>query len=364
MSDCDLIRDRFFGRSLRAAVDPELEAHLAACAACRSLTQATPVVDRALARLPELLVTTPPFEAIAPYAAQAARGRRRANAARRALPYLFTGIGVAAAAALLVAALGPRLTASHAPLVEVGSKLDARAGARLGELQSGARLRLDSGMVARVPAAAGEERLRLEAGSIWLEVPRLPPGRSVSVSTPDADVLVHGTRFQVLRDARGTAVAVAEGLVEVRPSGGRPALFIRPGESAAVEPPEVYRRGLRGTAAAALGRGEFAEARRPLELLLGAKLQPLEEAEARAMLAWALAGTGDRAGAIEQYRRSLALLPEGERPLWADNACAERALLLERETPAEALAAWGQCLRLFPDGVHAARARTRAATEP
>lgn len=365
MNECDRIRDRFFARERRTAADPELEAHLAACAACRSAVQAMPAVDRALAQLPKLLAPAPPFEAVAPFAARAARGRRRANAVRRSLPSLLTGLGAAAAAALLVTALIPRLAASSAPLVAVGSRLDAHGGARHGELQSGARLRLDSGMVFRVPAAAGEERLRLEVGSLSLEVPRLPPGRSVSVSTPDAEVLVHGTRFQVLRDARGTVVAVAEGLVEVRPSGGRPALFVRPGESATVESPQLYRRGLRASAAAALGRGAFAAARRPLELLLGSELEPVEEAEARAMLGWALAGEGDRAGAIEQYRRSLALLPEGQRPLWADNACAERALLLEREAPAKAPAAWSQCLSLFPDGVHAARARGRtSAPEP
>ena len=58
----------------------------------------------------------------------------------------------------------------------------------------------------------------------------------------------------------------------------------------------------------------------------------------------------------------VALLPEGKQALWAENACAELAILVEQESPKDGAAAWAECLRRFPDGVHAALARSRAHT--
>jgi hypothetical protein len=97
---------------------------------------------------------------------------------------------------------------------------------------------------------------------------------------------------------------------------------------------------------------------------LDGELTPEEQAEGQALLAWSLAGSGDRRGAVARYRQALALLPATQSPLWAENACAGLALLLEQEEPAEGAAAWSQYLRRFPRGVHASLARTRAASQP
>ena len=182
--------------------------------------------------------------------------------------------------------------------------------------------------------------------------------------TPAAEVRVHGTRFQVVRDGSGTLVSVTEGLVEVVPyGGGRSSLLLRPGESTKVASAADFRSDLRGAALGALGRGEFAVARRHLESLLQADLAPLELAEAHALLAWALAGSGERGPAVDRYRLALGMLPEGQSPLWADNASAELALLLEQGDPAAAVPAWREYLARFPEGIHAALARARLAAE-
>jgi tetratricopeptide (TPR) repeat protein len=77
-------------------------------------------------------------------------------------------------------------------------------------------------------------------------------------------------------------------------------------------------------------------------------------------LAWSLSARGKHTLAIDRYRQALTLLPEGVQPLWAENACAELAILVEQERPKDASTTWAECLRRFPDGVHAALARSRA----
>ncbi|MGC4116540.1 MAG: FecR domain-containing protein [Myxococcales bacterium] len=240
----------------------------------------------------------------------------------------------------------------------------SNTGARQAVLESGAEVRIEIGKVERVPSGKDEERLFLGAGSVSLQVPKLKGGRTVAVCTPDAEVRVHGTRFQVIRDEKGTSVSVAEGLVEVKPyGGGRSPVFVKAGETTKVETPAAYRKALRDAAQASLDRGDFAGAQQRLSDLLATELDVSERAEAYALLAWSLSGSGNRSAAVEQYRHALEMLPEGERPLWADNAAAELALLLEQVDAAKAPQAWRDYLRRFPDGVHAGQARSRAASE-
>jgi hypothetical protein len=67
------------------------------------------------------------------------------------------------------------------------------------------------------------ETVRLGRGRIQLEVPPLPNGSSLSVRTPDALVVVHGTRFTVDVAGEGdgvvTTVDVLEGRVSVERAG-------------------------------------------------------------------------------------------------------------------------------------------------
>jgi tetratricopeptide (TPR) repeat protein len=148
--------------------------------------------------------------------------------------------------------------------------------------------------------------------------------------------------------------------VEVRPEGiGRAVQTIRAGESATVAAVDVYREGLRGSTLAALDHGEFGAAEKQLGQLLGSSPNATQQAEAQALLAWSLSARGKRAEAMDRYRQALALLPHGQQPLWAENACAELAILVQQARPNESVGVWKECLRRFPDGVHAALARSR-----
>lgn len=59
------------------------------------------------------------------------------------------------------------------------------------------------------------QRLALNRGKVELSVPKLKPGTSLSVATPDAVVTVHGTRFSVELVGGHTCVRVREGIVSV-----------------------------------------------------------------------------------------------------------------------------------------------------
>lgn len=339
-----------------------LEAHLALCPECARLAAALAAADAALAPRPDAAPPIPSFAAISSAAASVALGHRRRRLARRAFPFALTGAIAAGVVLLVLAGRGSHPTgpanAPNAPLFAApGTSFDATAGAQGRVLRNGARVHADSGVIAVV---AGEQTdgLRLEGGSVTLEVPRLPEGHLLFVATPDAEVRVHGTRFTVARDAAGTAVKVTEGVVEVRPQGaGRQPVMLRAGDATFVEPLGSYRIRARAEALTALDQGQVSVAEGHLGSLLATEPEPPMAAEARALLAWASASRGDRAGAIVLYRRALAELPLSERPLWADNASAELALLLEQADAGAAVSAWRAYLERFPGGVHADLAR-------
>ena len=99
------------------------------------------------------------------------------------------------------------------------------------EISEDTRLRV--GQHAVLAASASEDWLELEQGLVTLQVAKLAPGLGLSVQTPDARVIVHGTRFSVQVQPRTpsgtvTTVAVTEGRVEVD-SADR-VVFLGPGE--------------------------------------------------------------------------------------------------------------------------------------
>jgi hypothetical protein len=74
------------------------------------------------------------------------------------------------------------------------------------------------------PERPRTEWLELELGHIYVNVPKLESGRSLSVRTPHATITVHGTRFSVLvaastGGALQTTVDVREGAVQVEHDG-------------------------------------------------------------------------------------------------------------------------------------------------
>jgi len=99
------------------------------------------------------------------------------------------------------------------------------------EVSEDTRVRLNQGFIAS--EAAREDWLDLERGLVTLQVSKLPPGLGLAVQTPDARIVVHGTRFSVRVTPRApsgtvTNVSVSEGRVEVDSRGNT--LFLGPGE--------------------------------------------------------------------------------------------------------------------------------------
>jgi hypothetical protein len=199
----------------------------------------------------------------------------RSRARRRVRPWLAAGVAAAAAVALAASSLWPaRHPIAQAPAgaaspavaarpaaaardVDPASQLAVEAvegeggtatvgeavvpGDRLhgpsgGELVlrsgTGTRLRLGAASDMRVVALGALQKFVLDEGRVRAEVAKLGPGARFIIATPDAEVEVRGTRFEVslAPEAEGsdcgfpvrTHVSVDEGVVVVR-AGGREA---------------------------------------------------------------------------------------------------------------------------------------------
>jgi hypothetical protein len=119
-----------------------------------------------------------------------------------------------------------------------GASLETEAGLRL-DLDANSRVSL-SEMADQGP----ERRVELRGGQLACAVPKLEAGSTFAVVTPNARVVVHGTKFTVRVDSSEagvtrTCVRVREGLVAVHHAGGRAMLHAGdswgcPGEAPAV----------------------------------------------------------------------------------------------------------------------------------
>ncbi len=368
MSDCSFFRDRYFAERCPGSLDAEWRRHLVGCADCRAAYAGLALVDRGLAALAGEAAAAPPFERIQPTVRRAARHQRQRQAVRRSLPFFYTGLATAAAAAVIVVGVwAGALRPAKPPLLLLGAELTATQDAKVTSLPSGATVRLEGGALKLTAAEPNQETLVLAAGRVSLDVPKLPAGTTLAVRTPDAEVRVHGTRFDVSRLGQGTRVQVTEGVVEVRPEGaGRPAQLLHAGEATTVSSLAVYREGLRRGGQEALEQGHFTAAEAKLEALVSAGDNDVQRAESEALVAWSLAARGEWQQSQQRYVHALSLLSEETQPLWAQNACAELAFLVEQHQPARAAATWRFCLHRFPQGVHAelALSRIRATRRP
>jgi hypothetical protein len=197
-------------RALTVGADPEISAHLAACATCRDYWDAT---HGAIELARELPVAIPPHARREEM--RTAMLAASASVAGRAMHRAWIAPAVAlAAAAGLVGALA----------VPGGSSSPSSAGLR-------------HGIVRRHPAPAGatearysttsvgaDEVVRLTDGTIDIEVEPLSPGERFRVIVGDAEIEVRGTVFTVSASAEHLLdVAVARGRVDVKPETGPPA---------------------------------------------------------------------------------------------------------------------------------------------
>jgi ferric-dicitrate binding protein FerR (iron transport regulator) len=357
--DCDaargalLIDDRGESSDASAAAD----SHVAACAACGRWRQQLRKLDRTLGDLAAAdSPPPPPFERIARSAAGAARRHRRARALRRALP-LAVAVACAATVTFLVTRLGHR---GDERVAASGQVLDATRVVTQTLLADGARVTVASGRAIVALSDARRALIQLDSGQVFVTVPHLGTGASFVLTTDEAEVRVRGTRFDVSRDAQGTRVTVSEGTVEVQPrADGGAAFLVNRGESRLLEGLPVRRQAARAAALAAIEARDDSTTADRIRAWLATRPPDLDAAEAHALLAWKLSRDGDRAGALGSYRRALELLPAGDAPLWADNASAQLALLVERDDPRARDEAWRRYLERFPGGVHAAMARDR-----
>lgn len=106
-------------------------------------------------------------------------------------------------------------------------------GARL-VTDEGVALAFDADSTADLDFAGRNRRVALNRGRVRLSVPKLLPGASLSVATPDAVVTVHGTRFSVAIQKGRSCVEVSEGVVSV--TRGAQVERLSAGQSSGCEP--------------------------------------------------------------------------------------------------------------------------------
>jgi len=303
----------------------------------------------------------------------------RARARRRFRPWLVVAGGVAAAAgvlliigwqgprpaplagkepvdhalrspssALIVAALdgagasvevnGSERAAAVRDPIAPGARLRvAGIGALTLALGTGTRLRATGGSSLRVAELGALERFDLEGGTLAAEVSKLGPGRRFVIATPDAEVEVRGTRFEVAVGSEPssceprvrTRVTVQEGVVVVRHGAGEARLVAGshwPQCEPARDPgPRARRASLSPSSAR---RPMAAAAPAPPEAARAAEaLRTSTLAEQNDLFAAALAarGRGDVQGALHWLDQLIARYPHGQ---LIDSARAQRARLV------------------------------------
>ncbi len=294
---------------------------------------------------------------------QALKGRR-ARPRRRLVRAAAVGAGLAVAAALAVT-LGSRSTERGKPAspdevastssVEIETQeseptriVDAEGREWLettGEdtvvvrMVSGARAMVGPSSKAWCWSEPTPSWLHLELGQVDVSVPHLRLGQSLTVHTPNASVIVHGTAFTVQvigMDPPVTTVVVREGTVEVREGGSF--TFVHAGE--------VWRSGSRGSASpkatseavvatpgppVASSRTEDRRQNAPVARRLTASTSAGESSLARENALFREANEAKQRGDFETSQSVLAnLLSEFPRSPLRASALVERAFALSR----------------------------------
>ena len=276
---------------------------------------------------------------------------------------------VAAAAAILASLFVARDTALRPPpgplhVTEARAALSHSAeegAAREALLLDGAELRLQQGLVDIEQADPRQTRVGLRSGSVRLSVPRLLGPRRLSVATNDAEVIVHGTRFEVRKAYNATHISVEEGLVEVRPQGGgRPPVFLRPGERLTVPSLESYRADLSRRVAELVRDLRCDDRDHVLESYLSLATPGADTSAALYLRGACSARRGAPDEAILSFERAATLSAD---PVRADNALARAAQLRAARDPVDGVAAWRHYLLRFPEGLHRALARRHLAAQ-
>src|SRR5579863_1824183 len=168
--DCITLREAMLEAGPVASA-PQVEAHLRDCPTCASVRQMIALLDDGLAVLASEPSEPPSFDALRGPARRAARDRRWRSSGRRAVPAATLATCAALCAAVFVHFAGrPRVKPPR--LYGAGDVIDSSAGPQTGVLPDGSRLAVESGRVSIQVATRIEERLRLETGTLALDVPK------------------------------------------------------------------------------------------------------------------------------------------------------------------------------------------------
>jgi hypothetical protein len=218
-----------------------------------------------------------------------------------------------------------------------------RAGQVVLALDTGTRLRVGADGRTRIVELGTMQRFALESGSLEASVAKLQPGHRFVVATPDAEVEVKGTRFELTVDGDSTPcepdvrtrLVVQEGVVAVRHGGSEVRVAAGSVWPTCVPPPapaapEVHAAAMHRTRAHGAGHGTIVD---PAPAPAAVAVDPSTLAEQNDIFAAALAARqrGNRAEAIRWLDRLIARYPVGQ---LGDSARAERRRLIEGPGPA------------------------------
>jgi TolA-binding protein len=193
--------DLELARALAAGGDPEIAAHLEACASCRAAQDRTRAMIELARELPVALPSPARREEVRTAVLAAAAGLAH-RPARRAWRIPAIAAAAAVVAGYLALARGPAPEVTH----HVHGAVRPHPGARWTARSSGP-----------------DEVVELGDGAIDVEVEPLHPGERFRVVVGDAELEVRGTAFTATaRVGHLVEVAVAHGRVEVVSAAGAP----------------------------------------------------------------------------------------------------------------------------------------------
>ncbi|MEQ9400674.1 MAG: FecR domain-containing protein [Longimicrobiales bacterium] len=162
--------------------------------------------------------------------AEARRRQDRGRSQRRAVlrsPWTGYTLAAAAVAALALFATTDRGAAPAPPALVPVESASGAGDVMTMALSDGSVVRLARASSVEFPPDDGVRRVRLDGRAFFAVAEGEMP---FVVSTRDAEVRVHGTRFEVRQDGEGLRVVVVEGRVGVESSAGR--VDLGPGEVA------------------------------------------------------------------------------------------------------------------------------------
>src|SRR5262245_1526660 len=199
--------DPELARALAAGGDPEIAAHLEACASCRAAWDATRAMIDLARELPVALPPPARREEVRTAVLAAAAGLAHRPARRSWRVPAIAAAAAAAVAGYLALARSPASELAHHSHGTIRPRPGARWTAR---------------------SAGPDEIIQLSDGAIDVVVEPLHPGERFRVVIGDAELEVRGTAF--------TATARADRLVEVTVAHGRVDLVHTPGTAPGAAP--------------------------------------------------------------------------------------------------------------------------------